>query len=224
VNSLGVATLAVAASHTFERPGSTNRTRHPTEVSWSQVATGFVGLAWMPGIIPLRGTSQAHLNNAEAVLEPAGTVSAGGTHHGLMTGGWVKQNAGQTTEWHPFSDPFNAITARDTTAMVVIPGIDQYRSAPTYVLEPMAAALTHMRQALTVAPPGDADVIPIDEVRFRMLQPDPELRRVMAFPHDFILFGTKTRITAGLGNAVTPPVADWITSRVFRTLDAKEAA
>lgn len=56
------------------------------------------------------------------------------------------------------------------------------------------------------------------QVRFRMLQPDPELRRAMAFGDDYVLLGNKGQMTAGLGNAVTPPVSAWITERCLATL------
>ena len=56
--------------------------------------------------------------------------------------------------------------------------------------------------------------------RFRMLEPDPELRLAMAFDPDYILLGNKTQMTSGLGNAVTPPVATWITARCLETLGA----
>jgi site-specific DNA-cytosine methylase len=59
----------------------------------------------------------------------------------------------------------------------------------------------------------------LDDVHFRMLKPDPELRRAMAFGNDYELFGTKTQVTAGLGNAVTPPVASWLTAQALATLD-----
>jgi site-specific DNA-cytosine methylase len=58
--------------------------------------------------------------------------------------------------------------------------------------------------------------------RFRMLEPHPELRRAMAFDDDYILLGNKTEMTAGLGNAVTPPVATWITGRCLDTLRGRD--
>ena len=61
-------------------------------------------------------------------------------------------------------------------------------------------------------------------VRFRMLEPDPELRRAMAFEEDFVLLGNKSQVTAGLGNAVTPPVATWLIERCLRTLRSEEVA
>ncbi|MHB8262367.1 MAG: hypothetical protein ACYDGY_01260, partial [Acidimicrobiales bacterium] len=58
----------------------------------------------------------------------------------------------------------------------------------------------------------------INNVRFRMLSPDPELRAAMAFDSDYVLLGSKRDMTAGLGNAVTPPVAEWITRQCLATL------
>lgn len=216
------ASIVVAHGHTSERPGQL-RARHVAEEMWVQTTSGTVGLAWMPGVVTLRGSADRQVETSGAhVFDPLGTISAGGGHHGLIIGGWVKQNAGADgTAWHPFSDPFGSMTARDTTGVAFI---DQYRSEPTHPLEPVAAALTHLRHALAAAVPGDPEKVAVDDIRFRMLEPDPEIRRVMAFPDDFMLFGTKTRITAGLGNAVTPPVADWITGRVLSTLDERSAA
>ena len=75
---------------------------------------------------------------------------------------------------------------------------------------------------------GSSPQIPLDQItdddlmksHFRMLEPDPELRWAMAFEDDYILLGNKTQMTAGLGNAVTPPVATWITARCLETLGA----
>lgn len=212
-NGVGVASLIVAAGNTFERPGSFTRVRHPAEVVWTQHATGFVGLAHLRGNGDNLGTS-SHPG------EPVHTLAASGRHHAVISGGWIKQNAGQTTAWHPYSDPFGTATSIDTTGLVMVPWIDQWCSDPGSVLEPVAAALTHLRHSLAVAPEGDPGSIPLEDVRFRMLEPDPELRRVMAFDDDFKLFGNKTQTTAGLGNAVTPPVADWICKRVIGSLDS----
>jgi site-specific DNA-cytosine methylase len=57
-----------------------------------------------------------------------------------------------------------------------------------------------------------------------MLEPDPELRRAMAFEDQYILLGNKSEMTSGLGNAVTPPVATWITGQCLATLDQPLAA
>jgi DNA (cytosine-5)-methyltransferase 1 len=78
-----------------------------------------------------------------------------------------------------------------------------------------------MRHGLVSTPELELDQITEDDLmatRFRMLEPHPELRRAMAFADDYILLGNKTQMTAGLGNAVTPPAASWITARCLATL------
>jgi site-specific DNA-cytosine methylase len=80
--------------------------------------------------------------------------------------------------------------------------------------------MTHARHSLAsieadCEPITDAD---LQQVRFRMLAPDPELRRAMAFDDSYILLGNQSQMTSGLGNAVTPPVAAWITERCLDTL------
>jgi site-specific DNA-cytosine methylase len=106
----------------------------------------------------------------------------------------------------------------------VLPGLEQYQSEPIRVTEQMATIMSHARHALATAQPIPLDKVTDDDlaaVRFRMLEPDPELRRAMAFEDAYILLGNKTEMTSGLGNAVTPPVASWITKRVLATLDAQ---
>jgi hypothetical protein len=137
---------------------------------------------------------------------------------------WTKFNGGPgDTAWHTPMDPFGTITGRDTTGLIVLPWVDQYCSDPIAVTEQLATVLTHARHSLaTVEIDVDLTTITDDElaqVRFRMLEPDPELRKTMAFDESYILLGNKTQMTSGLGNAVTPPVATWITEQAMATLD-----
>lgn len=108
----------------------------------------------------------------------------------------------------------------DSTGLVVLPWVDQWRSDPVEVTRQLATCMTHMRHALATV---EWDTMPISDddlegIHFRMLSPDPELRRTMAFGDDYILIGNKSQMTAGLGNAVTPPVASWLTERCLATL------
>jgi len=88
------------------------------------------------------------------------------------------------------------------------------------ITEQLAVVMSHLRHSL-VSVEVDLDPVTDEElgaIRFRMLSPDPELRRAMAFADDYILLGNKTQVTSGLGNAVTPPVATWITRQCLATL------
>jgi site-specific DNA-cytosine methylase len=103
---------------------------------------------------------------------------------------------------------------------VVIPWVEHWISDPVHVTEQLATITARLRHTLASIEPSDHPIT--DEqlmgVRFRMLEPDPELRRAMAFEDDYVLLGNKGEMTAGLGNAVTPPVAGWITARCLDTL------
>jgi DNA (cytosine-5)-methyltransferase 1 len=113
-----------------------------------------------------------------------------------------------------------AASAGDTHGLVLLPWVDQWRSEPALITEQLAVVTTHLRHSLASIEPFEGEITDdlLMQVRFRMLQPDPELRRAMAFGDDYLLIGNKGQMTAGLGNAVTPPVASWITERCLATL------
>lgn len=103
----------------------------------------------------------------------------------------------------------------------MLPWVEQFRADPIAVTKQLATVMSHLRHAL-----DSTRELPIEQIteedlmstRFRMLEPDPELKRAMAFEDDYILLGNKTQMTDGLGNAVTPVVATWITGRCLATL------
>lgn len=203
-NAIAVAGVVVPRNGTVsERPNQT-RTRALADPLFTLHATPAFGFAHMPGGRDL----------ARRLTTP---------------GVFAKFNGGPAdTAWHAAcADPLGTITAGgragiDPTGLVVLPWVEQWRSEPAAVTEQLATVMSHLRHSLASI---EADTVPLtddelDGVRFRMLEPDPELRRGMAFPDDFILFGSKTDMTAGLGNAVVPPVASWITERCLATLSA----
>jgi DNA (cytosine-5)-methyltransferase 1 len=146
-------------------------------------------VAPMPSLIYLRGGPAT--GGQRPVSEPTHTVTAGGLHHGLAI-------PSDTLSW-----------------------IEQYMSQPIQVHEQFATITSHSRHALASVSTRDVSEVSdaeVENVRFRMLDPDPELRRAMGFDDDYQLLGTKREITAGLGNAVTPPVATAIAERMFATL------
>jgi DNA (cytosine-5)-methyltransferase 1 len=223
----GIATTGFAlptAGNTYERPGQV-RSRHLTGPLFTQHATMAFGFAHTPFVAELRGGG----SNERSVLEPAAAVTGGGFHHGLTSPAlFQKINGGPgDTAWHHLGDSLNTITGRDTTGMIVLPWVEQYQSDPIAVTEQMATIMSHARHALATAQPLALDKVTdadLEQVRFRMLEPHPELRRAMAFGDEYILLGNKSQMTSGLGNAVTPPVASWITKQCLSTLDQPLAA
>ena len=202
-----------------ERPGQT-RARSIDDPMFTLTATQGWGFAHQPFVSELRGGG----SNERTVVDPLATLAASGTHHGLTLPALFQKINGAPgdTVWHDTSDPLNTITSRDTTGLIVLPWLDQYMSEPAAITDQLATVLTHARHALASIevdqrPVTDDD---LDAIRFRMLEPDPELRRAMAFGRTYVLLGNKSQKTAGLGNAVTPTVASWITERCLATLGA----
>lgn len=211
-----------AAGNTHERPGQT-RARSLIDQLFTQHGTQAFGFGHLPFLTEMRGGGSIAAGQRQ-VVDPAHTVTAGGLHHGVVSPGlFAKINGGPgDTAWHLVDEALNTVTGRDTHGLVVLPWVEQWRSDPVAVTEQLATVMTHLRHALAIAEPADWTTITdddLEQVRFRMLDPDPELRRAMAFGDDYILLGNKTQVTAGLGNAVTPPVAAWVTERCLASLD-----
>ncbi len=253
--------LLPAAGNTYEAHGYT-RARHVSQQLFTQHTTQAFGFASTPSVIEMRGGGSIE-SGQHSVTEPAHTVTAGGSHHGLVStplllngqdndsvqtaidptftvranGGpgrlispalspalFAKFNGGpDDTAWHTVSDPFNTVTPRDTHGLIMLPWLEQFRADPIAVTKQLATIMSQLRHTLDTTPELSLDQITEEDLmntRFRMFEPDPELRRAMAFADDYILLGNKTQMTFGLGNAVTPPVADWITGRCLATLGA----
>lgn len=207
--------------NTSEREGQTTG-RSLADQLFSLHGTEAFGFAHTPAMIRFRGDSDTH--PAGSVIEPVGTISAGGFNHGIATPGlFSKFNGGPgDTAWHNMAEALNTITGRDTTALLVLPWVEQWRSDPVAVTQQLATVMSHLRHALATSPGIPLEQITdedLDNVRFRMFEPEPELLRGMAFGDDYRLIGSKTDRTSLLGNAVVPPVASWITERMLASLD-----
>jgi DNA (cytosine-5)-methyltransferase 1 len=216
--------VVAAAGNTYDKAGEGGyvRAKSLDDTLFTQHATQAFGFAHVPFVTTLRGGGSKR--SAKEVTEPVDTVTASGFHHGLTSPAMFQKLNGDPgdTVWHHVGERLNTITGRDTTALLVLPWVDQWRSDPIAVTEQLATVMSHLRHSLAVAP-IDASLEPITDddlmqVRFRMLEPDPELRRAMAFEDEYILLGNQSDKTSGLGNAVTPPVASWITERCLATL------
>jgi site-specific DNA-cytosine methylase len=86
--------------------------------------------------------------------------------------------------------------------------------------EAVATITTLDRQALV----GAAEDVPLnpEDCHFRMLQPH-EIQARMAFDREYVVLGTKREKVKQLGNAVTPPVMEWIVGRCVNALDSGDS-
>lgn len=162
----------------------------------------------IPGVLTAAGTikNNGALDEAKyrahPVSAPLGTVVGSAVTQGLLFSGWYKQNGslGDETAPRPVTDPFGTLTSRDTTALLM--------------------AEWHAMLA----------DLPLDECYFRMMA-SHEIGRGCGFDVDFadyqgtfVVWGSARDQVDGFGNAVTPAVGEWISSRLRASLHREYAA
>lgn len=264
---LSTGAMMQVAGNTFERPGSTCRSRGLDEPMWTQTATNATGLITPPvavavdnyqgvprgphealptqcgsetmavvssGVVPYRkntiptmhaeamptvtsdqipglltaagtiknnGAAEEAKYRAHPVSDPLGAITSS-PQQSVLFSGWYKQNGSTGTETapHPVTDPFGTLTSRDTTGVLTA----QWR-------ETLAS-------------------LDLDDCYFRMMK-DSEIGRGCGFdvdwagiPGTFKVWGKARDRVDGYGNAVSPPVGFWVTSRMRESLHGLGAA
>jgi site-specific DNA-cytosine methylase len=217
---LSTGALIAAAGNTFERPGSTCRSRGFDQPLWAQPATNTTGLITPPMALAVDNFQGGPRGAGEPLPTQVGSetlaiVSSGvvpfrkntlPAAHGeamptvtsdqipglLSAAGWFKQNGpiGNETAPHPMTDPLGTLTARDTTALLMA----QWRAA--------------------------LKDLPLEDCYFRMMAAH-EVGRGCGFDVDFAghrgtftVWGSARNQVDGFGNAVSPQVGEWIGSRL----------
>ncbi len=155
------------------------------------------------GLIKNNGAIHEAGYRSHPLDRPLGTVVGSAITQGLLFSGWTKLNGstGSETSPHPLLDPFGAITARDTTALISA----QWQAAL-------------------------ADLA-LEDCYFRMMFAH-EIGRGCGFDVDFgpghkgtwIVWGSARDQVDGYGNAVSPPVGEWIGTRLRAALHQAAAA
>lgn len=157
-------------------------------------------------IVPLRNNGVA-LSTDEVVS----TVTAGGNHHALlMRNMTARGDQGQMVT--PIDEPARTFVTT-TPQSLLLPYYGEGNAQP--VDRPVPTVPTRDRFALI-----SAEQI-VDECGFRMLEPY-EVAAAMAFPVDYIprSFSKKDQVKLA-GNAVTPPVMQWIVGRLIQELERR---
>jgi DNA (cytosine-5)-methyltransferase 1 len=163
------------------------------------------GLSARPAAVPARTQT--------ARLQDALVVPAGGT--------WNEAA-------RPCRQPFTTRTARETDGIAFIAELRGGHSDARPVTQPLATVTAsgnhHMlvrhrtpgtgRQSLV----GRSTAAPaVEDCTFRMLEPR-EIQAAMAFTRGYRVLGTRREQVRQLGNAVTPPAAEWLIRAVADSL------
>lgn len=121
----------------------------------------------------------------------------------------------------PTDDALRTLTTRDAYALVMRNNTGGAEMV-TPAWEEMRTITTAGHQSILT--PGDiaAARAQVDDVLFRMLEPS-EAKRGMAFPHEYVILGTRREQVLMAGNAVTPPAARDLVTTVAATLNGAAA-
>lgn len=154
---------------------------------------------------------------------PLPAVCTGG-HHMLVQGSALltMRNSAGGYLFREVTDPLAAQLATCAQDAVIsrTPYLVNYYGTgrASAIDEAVPSVPTVDRHALVT--PGDQ--LDVDDCYFRMLQPH-EIGRAMAFPDDYVVHGTRRDRVKQFGNAVTPPVMDFLIRRCVASLHPEAA-
>ncbi len=191
-------------------PGWTKPSSEPLGSITTRDHHGFVALPFID--------MQRKNSNGHRIDQALQTMCAGGRHHGLVVppgthiASYYSQDKG-----HAITDALGTISTKDRHALVSAPPfLASYyggRHATQTLDEPMPT-LPGMKVHYLAQPGEIPDVY---DCTYRMLAPR-EIGRGMAFPDDYIVYGTQDDQIKQFGNAVTPPVMEWLSRQCMATL------
>lgn len=232
---LSTGALMVAAGNSFERAGSTCRSRGLDQPLWTQPAKNTTGLITPPMALavsnyqggprgagdplPTQGGSETlavvsagvvpyRQNTLSAVhAEAMPTVTAEQIPGLLTAAGVIGQNQGVEHRVRPVADPLRTLVGAGDHASLLFSG---WTTDPAW------------RAAL-------ADLA-LEDCHFRMMTAH-EVGRGCGFDVDFpdhsgtfVVWGSARDQVDGFGNAVSPPVGEWIGARLRAALHGEAAA
>ncbi|WP_454044391.1 DNA cytosine methyltransferase [Cellulosimicrobium sp. Marseille-Q8652] len=193
--------------------GTWNDRAKPTgEVMTTRTTRETDGLAFPPFLAELRGGG----STARAASDPLATVTASGNHHGLVMPYYGTGRAA------PADEALSTVTTLARHALIHRHnnnrGDQSAMTTPAH--EPVRTMTTSGHQSVLQA---DRPTVDIDDVRFRMLEPD-EIKQAMAFPGDYVMVGNRREQVKLSGNAVTPPAARDLVATVVAAITGEGMA
>ncbi len=160
-----------------------------------------------PYIVELFGQSKAR-----DIKEPLGCVVAGGINYGLVT---TTKHPPRESVHQPITEALGTASTEPRFALIMPqPFITSYYNGSNVVhgVDEALQTVTSTDRHAVVIPEKPK----VEDCGFRMLQPH-EIQAAMGFREDYVLLGTKRQKIRLSGNAVTPPVAEWLYRQCAKT-------
>ncbi len=171
------------------------------------------GLLAFPLIVENNGQSKT-----KSSLNSIGTVTSN-INHGLLSMPIIVQNHGSSNA-KPAIEGIGTQTTRDTFALLAQESLQAflsyYYSGSNMASGAFEATNTiRTRDGIGLVYPTQED---IDNCHYRMLKPH-EIQSAMAFEKDYVVLGNSRQKVKQLGNAVTPPVMEWLVQRCIESFE-----
>lgn len=242
----------VVAGNTFERDGSSCRTRSMAEPGWTQHGTASYAMVSNPfvtnrtnnvpgsvdGPINPFGTGGSHMLVSGGIDNFQGLprsfadqlhTQPGGETAGLIAIPLLHTERGTGTTAVPrparldsMGDPMSAVAAGGNHHFMLTPVFAKQNGGPLdtawhQVTDPFNTLTSADTTCLLVPPWQEMPPISVEDCMYRMLKPT-EIKLGMGFLWDFIIRGSARTQVQQLGNAVTPPVSQWIMGQMVDSI------
>ncbi len=226
----------------WQRPGRRigDRAEPLAEKTLARIRAGLTRYASAPGlVVPTEGRTNKHaapvgvpLRTQTTRHETALLVPAGGTWNDTAAPTSAPFRARTTRETdalvvpyygtgvaHPTDQPFGACSTRDRFGVAFIAELRGGGSTARPVDQPLATVTASGNHHGLVEPADVAGsaVAVVEDCTFRMLEP-AEIQAAMAFGPGYRVLGSRRDQVRQLGNAVTPPAAEWLLRAVLASL------
>lgn len=188
-------------------------TRQATDAFMTQTARQTAALI-TPWIIEMNKTGEAKPSDA-----PMSTITAGGINHAILGVPLVVQNKGKSMS-KSATDPMPAQTSMINNGIVTHKAwssfIQYYYGSDqsSKLTDPLATVSTRDRAYLV-----NYEKPLIEDCFYRMIKA-PEVKASMAFDPDYVILGNSRDQVKQCGNAVTPPVQEWIITQCVKALES----
>jgi DNA (cytosine-5)-methyltransferase 1 len=158
-------------------------------------------------VVPYYGTGVAHHTGAPLHTQPTRD------RFGVA---FIAELRGGHSDARTVAEPLATVTASGNHHMLVCHNSSKGAGGEmcTPASEPARTLTTAGHQSLVGWPHESPEV---DDCTFRMLEPR-EIQAAMAFQRDYRVLGTRREQVRQLGNAVTPPAAEWLIRAVATSL------
>lgn len=166
-----------------------------------------------PWIIEMNKTGEA-----KPAKNPMSTITAGGINHAVMGVPLIVQNKGLSKS-KPATDSMPVQTSMINNGIVTHESWSSFiqyyygNHQASKLTEPIGTVNTRDRSYLI-----NYQKPRIEDCFYRMIKA-PEVKRSMAFDEEYVILGNQRDQVKQCGNAVTPPVQEWIIKQCVKSLE-----